>query len=269
MSMFELHDKINAKLYSAFNVMSDLLFATRLDIQKYTRKNARFRNHHKGERCFILGTGPSLNNLTTHQVSTLKNEVIFGVNSLYKAQVADTITPKYYTLIDNIYWGRSSHTFGEVYSKYSDNPPTFITDVRAKDFVEKSADSILLYAKNYPIKKARFDLTGNISITMNVVGFCILTAMYMGFDEVYLLGCDYNSFCSRAPTHCYDDGDEQKNPNPQNLSFYLKYYHLTTEFHYLIQRTARANGIKIINLTDGSLLDAYPSGKVTDILKVN
>lgn len=268
MSMFELHDKINAKIFGAFNVASDMLFSSKSSIKRDLKNNARYYDLHKGERCFILGTGPSLNHLTPEQTALLENEITFGVNSLYKARVADNITPKYYALMDNIYWGRSSYTFAEVSNRYRDNAPVFITDIRAKEFTFDKTRSIFLYAKNYPTKEVRYDLTRNISITMNVVGFSILAAMYMGFKEIYLLGCDYNSFCSRVSSHCYDDKSEYEKSGVNNLSFYLKYYHLTTEFHYLIAKTARKNGINIINLTDGSLLDAYPGKQISDVLNV-
>ena len=42
------------------------------EIQKY-------KNIHHGERCFILATGPSL---TVEDVSKLKNEYTFGMNSI-------------------------------------------------------------------------------------------------------------------------------------------------------------------------------------------
>ena len=79
----------------------------------------------------------------------------------------------------------------------------------------------------------------------------------MGFKNIYLLGCDYNAFCTAGKGHAYDDKSELAQTD-YNLAFYLKFYWITTEVHYLIAKLAKKRGVNIINLTPGSLLDAYP-----------
>jgi hypothetical protein len=108
-------------------------------------------------------------------------------------------------------------------------------------------------------------LDKNIYSAMNVVSHTILVALYMGFSEIYLLGCDYNAFCSMGKGHAYDDKQEMEKVS-YNLAFYLKFYWLTTEFHYLVAKLARENSVAIKNLTPGSLLDAYPRGRIDDVL---
>jgi len=87
----------------------------------------------------------------------------------------------------------------------------------------------------------------------------------MGFKEIYLLGCDYNLFCSKGASHCYDDEKELADLPTYNLAFYLKYYHLTTEFHYMIREEAKSRGVDVINLTEESLLDAYPKKSIESV----
>ena len=186
---------------------------------------------------------------------------------MYKSSRLKCVVPNYYALLDNNYWGQSSDSFLEIKNKYKEASPIFITDLRAKEIASKNGEAIYVYAKNYPSKSMRFDLKGNISATMNVVGTSILTALYMGFTEIYLLGCDYNLFCESTGAHCYDDADEISTLPTYNLAFYLKYYALTTEFHYLIASTARQMGVKIINISNKSLLDAYPRKKSIDYLQ--
>lgn len=266
MSKFDTKEKIDNLLYRAFNVASDLYFHINTSQKAALRKNKKFQDRHSGDRCFILGTGPSINKLTDSHIQKLTNEFTIAVNSVYKAQKLSPIKPSYYSLLDNNYWGISSSTFGEIAEQYKDTPPVFITDIRARRVVPTEADCIYLHAKNYPIDRMRFDITKNLSITMNVVSFSILCAIYMGFREIYLLGCDYNLFCSRVGTHCYDDKAEIEELPKYNLGFYLKYYHLTTQFHYLIADLAKGAGIKVINTSEGSLLDAYPHKHIEQVL---
>lgn len=267
MSLFRLHEAINRQLFRSFNISSDLIFKSRPKLRKLLKENNDFRDRHEGERCFILGTGPSLNALGSEDIDFLTGEVCFGVNSLYKSDAVKGVSPSYYLLMDNNFWGISKGTFNEVADHYEDRRPVIITDYRAASLTEKFSEKIFIYAKHYPVDRMRLNMAQNISITMNVVSFGIVSAMFMGFKQIYLLGCDYNLFCSPLNNHCYDDSSEGETYGENSLAFYLKYYALTTEIHYQINRAAKATGSCVVNLTPGSLLDAYPSGDLKKIMK--
>ncbi|WP_447772827.1 6-hydroxymethylpterin diphosphokinase MptE-like protein [Variovorax boronicumulans] len=271
MSNFLVKEKIDSCIYSAYNLISDLVFNFNFDLKNKLKRNSDFENVHHGRRCFILATGPSINELTAEEVGGLDREITVGVNSMYKSKTLDRLIPNYYTLLDNHYWGLSSGEFAEVAKKYAATPPTFITDIRAEEIASAAIPGvkhICLRAKNYPVNSMRYDPTGNMSIAMNVVGSSILLAIYMGFKEIYLLGCDFNSFCTQEMAHCYDDTEELSGLPTFNLSFYLKYYHITAEFHYLIARLAKERSIRVVNLSKKSLLDAYPRGDLKRVLRL-
>jgi hypothetical protein len=252
-------------------LFADLLFHLSPSVKKILKSNLAYRNKHEGGRCFILGTAPSLNSLSNSQVGALAQEIVFGVNSLYKAQVVSAIRPKYYVLLDNLYWEQWDHTFEDVANKYKKDAPTFITDLRAKKLAEQASPDkqhICVYAKKYPVTQMSEQLDKNIYGAMNVVSFSILAAMYMGFKEIYLLGCDYNAFCTAGQGHAYNDESELKTVR-YNLAFYLKFYWVTTEFHYLIAKLAKKKKISVINLTTNSLLDAYPKMRIESALIAN
>lgn len=259
MSKFDIKDRVDRLIYRTYNVLADVLFSVDFDVKKIIKKNVVFKDVHAGERCFILGTGPSLNDLSSDQVGKLKSEIVFGVNSLYKSDKVFDLNPSYYALVDNLYWESSSSAFKEIRDRYKVNPPVFLTDPRAKKIVDDlqlGQDTIYIHAKKYPVHTMSSEITGNIFGAMNVISYSILVAIYMGFREIYLLGCDYNAFCDFGRGHCYDDKDEMGGVT-YNLAFYLKYYHITTEFHYLIAKMAIEKGVKIVNLSKVSLLDAY------------
>lgn len=269
MSKFEIKERFDKIIYRIFNVLSDAFFFFDKKKKKIIKSNSKFKNIYDGNRCFIIGTGPSINYLSESIISKIEGEVVFGVNSFYKSEKLKNIIPKYYSLLDNNYWGVSSHAFKEISDLYSGKCPTFITDCRAfpvVDPVVSSQDNIYVYSKHYPLSDIRCDLSRNLSISMNVVSTSIQAAIYMGFKEIYLLGCDYNLFCSKGASHCYDDEEELSDLPKYNLAFYLKYYHLTTEIHYMIRRAAKLQGVAIVNLTEESLLDAYPKRSINSVL---
>ena len=51
------------------------------EFQKNNEKIKEFQNIHQGKRCFIIGTGPSLNQT---DFDLIKNEILIGVNTLYR-----------------------------------------------------------------------------------------------------------------------------------------------------------------------------------------
>jgi hypothetical protein len=265
MTKVEFKDHIDAFIYRVFNIVSQFLFLFDRNSKKILIKNKKYFNKHKDSCCFILGTGPSLGKLSEKELLVINKEIVFGVNSLYKSKIGLLIKPQYYSLMDNVYWGHWDHTFKEVIDTYKDNPPVFITDLRAKKLVDNlisNSPTLFLYAKKYPVNKISCDLTSNIHALMNVVSFSILTAIFMGFKKIYLLGCDYNSFCNEGYGHCYDDAVDV---TPYDLAFFLRNYWYITEFHYLLGKLAIEKGVEVINLTPNSLLDAYPRSTMKEV----
>lgn len=268
MNNHQIKDQIDNLMFYVFNILSDLVFFFRFDLRKLLNQNRKFKNIHNGSRCVILGTGPSLNSLTKSQIENLKNEVTFGVNSFYKAKIADYLNPTYYALFDNLYWGAEKHFFKDILNKFSLSKPIFLTDYRAYKIVEElgiELETMFIYNKKYPINRIDSKPTGNMYIGQNVISTTILIAINMGFKEIYLLGCDYNSFATINAEHCYNDEDE-KDYNTENLAFYLKFYALTTRIHYLIAKYATRKKVKIVNITSGSLLDAYPKANASTVI---
>ncbi len=268
MNSYQIKDKIDDVIFQCFNFLSDIIFFFKFNLKTNLKTNQRFENIHAGERCFILGTGPSLSKLTDCQIDNLKNELIFGVNSFYKAKIADHLNPTYYVLFDNLYWEEEMHFFEDVLNKFKSKKPIFLTDYRARHIVENlgvASETMFLYNKKYPINTIDSELSKNMYIGQNVISTSILIAIKMGFKEIYLLGCDYNSFATTNIEHCYNDADEKKY-NTENLAFYLKFYALTTRIHYLIAKHATNKGVKIVNITPGSLLDAYPRKDISTVI---
>ena len=61
------------KTWMAFWV-SSLLY------RESVRRLQRYKDKHKGQRCFIIGNGPSLNKM---DLTALKDEITFGLNRVY------------------------------------------------------------------------------------------------------------------------------------------------------------------------------------------
>ena len=62
-----------------------------------TAKLKQFHNIHTGERCFIIGNGPSLK---IADLEKIKNEYTFGANRIYELFDKTDWRPRYYCLQD-------------------------------------------------------------------------------------------------------------------------------------------------------------------------
>ena len=70
-----------------------------------SQKLRSFKNKHLGERCFIIGNGPSLNKIDLNKFS---NDVTFGSNAIFLKTEEMGFKPTYYMVEDLMSWGRLS-----------------------------------------------------------------------------------------------------------------------------------------------------------------
>lgn len=152
------------------------------------KKIYALKNKHRGQRCFIIGNGPSLNQL---DLTKLKNEITFGVNAIYTNESKMGFLPTYYAVEDifvaedrreeiNKFKG-STKFFGN-YFKYclSDKKCVNWLNVRMK---YDDYNNFPYFSKNI----LRHVWTGGTVSYIN-----LQLAYYMGFSEVYLVGFDHS-----------------------------------------------------------------------------
>ena len=247
--------------------------------------NRRFKNIHKGERCFILANGPSLKN---DDLSKIDGEIIFGMNLCAKELRMRGVKLKYYMALDGIFFRDNS---------FYQNREDMIDNL--KELVEmKGVDCFFPIEVRDFIRGHRFDkqlsanYCGPVRLSMNglnpeEINTCdmsrfrymsysisidaVMAAIYMGFSEIYLLGCDASVIKSRVDilmggsaynTHFYENKGDDK-----GLESRIKkkgiISELSTEFYSFqnwnyIRLYCAKHAIKIINLSSSTLLDFIP-----------
>ena len=158
------------------------------------------KNHHKDDRCFILGNGPSLTKL---DLTLLKNEITFGVNSIFLLFDNMKFKPTYYVVVDNLVCEDRM----EIINSLGGMTKLFPLD-RANS-LRRDANTI------YFLTRFRKDLSPEFStdVVKGLFGGFTVTftnlqlAYYMGFKEVHLIGLDHNY---RYPKHYKMDKVENR-----------------------------------------------------------
>ena len=165
-------------------------------LSKDMRRIRRFKNIHKGERCFITCPGPSM---TIKDLEALKDEYTIGVNSITKAYAHTSWRPTYYALIDIFAFGKylsenevDGNTFcqREAFLHYRSNPKT-----------KNGRETYLLvdYSNHKPkwMEKKKIKYSSDLAVSVydgfTVTNMAIQLALYMGFSQIYIIGadCDY------------------------------------------------------------------------------
>lgn len=220
-----------------------------------------YKNIHKGKRCFIIGTGPSLN---LQDLKLLKNEITFSMNSIILSFDKTDWRPTYYVVQDqrayNIFKDKLlSAAKKEVFIGINHRFNGIQMHKSSNDKFYKYCYYPLYLRPDENIYKIKFSNDCyQVVYDGTTVAYSILQlAMYMGFTEIYLLGidCDYTS---SKKTHFINYIKNHNTLAAENKMLYA---------YALANLYAKEHNIKIFNATNGGKLEVYPRIKLEDVLK--
>ena len=157
--------------------------------------NKEFHGLHSGKRCFILGNGPSLK---SQDLKKLQSEYVFTVNFLYKNPQYNDFDSYCHFFMDPCCFIENERPISDLFpiNKPQRPKPICFVPASAKNYMEKYNHQELNVRYLYDIGDFDFhlpirgDITKGISSYYSVTQTAILVAVYMGFSEIILLGCD-------------------------------------------------------------------------------
>ncbi len=215
-------------------------------------KKLKSKENHK--RCFIVGSGPSL---TIQQLETIKNEVSFGANRIYKLFNRTNWRPKYYVIQDAY-----DPTPKENYKKLRVEH-LFVSDYywRENGMLNKKAICFHTFRNIRQKKEIMFsEDIANIIYTASTVTYTMIQiAVYLGFKEIYLIGMDHTyanetndkgEVVSKKNIKSHVFEDERPNEVVANISYMEEAYNTARKY-------CDKNGIKIYNATIGGKLEVF------------
>ena len=144
-------------------------------------------------RIFIVCTAPSLNKTN---ISLLKNETVFGMNTLFRAVDRIGKVPEFWGISDvNVFRqiGREVLELDTMLFLTGEASLEYIKN--RDDYNSRGVEPILIPNKgrmNY-WNRFGYDLTQGIYGGRTVaIDACIQPSIYMGFDELYLVALDFD-----------------------------------------------------------------------------
>lgn len=216
-------------------------------LKNILERNKGLKNVRKTRKCYIVGLGPSLKKV---DLSKLTDGDFITVNSFYKDPNSARIRPLMHIMLDWLSYTVEREDLDMAIETFPNS--NFLLNAK---YYDKKLDG----KKRYwictwgPEKVSKeISLTKICPSFDNVINHAVYAAMYMGYAEIILLGCDFNSFASRKLNHSYGESERTL-----KLSHELFAYSFVADSHMKLAEYAETHNIKIINATYGSLIDAY------------
>ncbi len=229
-----------------------------------TKKLKDLKDRFKGKRCFIIGNGPSLNKI---DLSLLKNEYTFGVNSIFIKE-KDGFKPTFYVVEDSHVMRDNQKEINDFEVEYKFIPTTYhkmITNKKNVITYNMNEGFYQPYSPNneYP----RFSNNASIQLFcgQSVTIINLQLAYYMGFSEVYLIGMDFSYV---IPDSAIVDGDNILSTEDDPNHFDSTYFGAGKSWHdpklhnvmksYKLAKTIyEIDGRNVYNATVGGKLELF------------
>ena len=264
----------------------------------YYKKSKKYNSIlHDEKRVILIGNGPSLQETIKEHLDILKNNSCAVVNSFVSTQLFGIIKPKYYLLVDPVFYlednlleGRVKeivYTVRDSLLKKVSWPIIFILPQNAKntktyDILKSINNSKFIFFNNnvredyIPNSKLKYILWNHDAISplaMNVLnaGLTVFTALKV--KDIYLVGADsswittYEVDQKNNILYCRDEHfygvrripiyKDSESKIPSHLHDELKFVSTALYSYWVLKDFADYNGVNIYNSSAYSWIDAF------------
>lgn len=213
---------------------------------------AAYRDKHKGQRCVIIGNGPSLRQT---DVAKIKNEFTFGMNRIYLAFPDWGFQTSYFVSINDLVIEQCAEDIRSL------QMPKFLS-WHAHPFIEPTEDTMFLHTTYYHPSFTK-DVRRRVWEGATVTYVAMQLAYYMGFEQVILIGVDHSFKAKGDPNKTVvSDGADESHFDPRYFGKGFRWQLPDLETSELAYQQARQvyeqDGRQILDATVGGQLTVFP-----------
>jgi hypothetical protein len=175
-----------------------VLAARGLPLTGHDRRLAALKNRYAGRRCFVIGNGPSLKR---HDLRVLRDEHVFVTNWFVLHEEFLRLNHCYYCVTDPHFWNFGGDFHADLVARLKAKPGVraFFADA-AHDAAHRAGLDAALADTFFVRLNTRATVCDGV-FSPNIlkethlgytviIDLCLPVAHFLGFTEVYLLGCD-------------------------------------------------------------------------------
>jgi len=256
--------------------------ADRLYPDPLLRRNRVLEDRHRGDACFILGSGPSIKQ---QDLARLAGRIVMTQNHFHAHDQIHVIKPRYHVVVPKYQPKQYDNDWMEWLNSMNERLPAntdFFFDKNTRYLVDRLGlfkDRVFYIRQGYNcamVRHAPVDLTRSLMGVPTVLPECLAVAIYMGFAKVYLLGFDLDQVCRVAQNQqvrFYGTSPVTKNQAEQDLDrqaqemglIWINWWMIWRQC-YLLRDAAAKCGVEILNATAGGLLNMFPRVKYEEVV---
>ncbi|MBD3166680.1 DUF115 domain-containing protein [bacterium] len=213
---------------------------------------AYYRNLHKGQRCVIVGNGPSLNEM---DLDLLRDEFTIGMNKIFLGFDRWNWRPTYHVAVNPLVLQQAADRIEQL------GIPSFVSINGYESFAHPER---MVFLKSLP-KPTDFSRDPRIGVWEGhtVTYVAMQLAWFMGFREVALIGVDHN-FAVKGPANQEVTADRPDashfDPNyfGPGTKWNLPDLEASEEAYRIAKQAYEQDGRRIVNATVGGKLEIFP-----------
>lgn len=254
---------------------------------------AGMAGNHAGERCFVMGNGPSLNEM---DLSLLAGETVFACNAAFLLFDRVDWRPRFYTCVDARVIRDRAEDIVSMLDEHPGITSFFPSEVTLHDGSGRTFDTreiippgpnrhyfneVANSMANPPHSMFSLDVSSKVIQPYTVAITMLQLTAYLGFDPIYLIGCDTSYTIPRSvkqegrrvgdtgllltstsdddPNHFdpryFGKGREWHNPQVEKM----------IEHHRWARIALQRKGVRVFNATIGGQLEVYPRVRFEDL----
>lgn len=242
------------------------------NVRNMVQRLRGLQGKYAGQRCFIMGNGPSLNRM---DLELFRQEYVWGVNKCYLLFDRISWRPAFYVAVDKRVVPDIAAEINHLIQHL--HRTTFFFPVRFREQrLLESAPNVYWYREvslgetNLPYSMFTHDASEWVSSVYTVTIAALQLAVYLGFNPIYLIGCDTSY--SIPSTVQFEEGNPDKllstqddDPNhfdPRYFGRGSKWHDPHVDrmiFHYeQARQVCEFLGVKVYNATIGGNLEVFP-----------
>jgi hypothetical protein len=217
------------------------------------RRLEHIRNAHQGERCFIIGNGPSLRHT---DLPRLRGEFTFGLNRIYLLFPELGFSTSCLVSINDLVLEQCSDEIRSL------ELPKFVT-WRAHRWFHEDPQVVFLDSDYTGPETFSHEATGRLFEGFTVTYVALQLAFHMGFSEAFLVGVDHH-FVTHGPANqvVISAGEDPNHFAPgyfgKGFKWQLPDLAGSERAYGLARQAYEAAGRRVLDATVGGKLTVFP-----------
>lgn len=249
-------------------------------VRNLRRRLADLEGQYAGQRCFIMGNGPSLNRM---ELDRFEGETIWGLNRCYLLFDRIPWRPQFYVAVDERVVPDTAGEIAELQVALPETTFFFPVHYRLRGVLPSTANTywyrqLVPHLADLPWSMFSGVATRGLYGVYTVTIAAMQLAVHLGFNPIYLIGCDTSYSVPLSVLRDESNPDALVSTSDDDMNhFDARYFGAGRKWHephvdrmVLHYEHARAAcdalGVEVYNATLGGELEVFPRINYRDLV---